>query len=1055
MEQDLIYQFKMQDWEQELLGDEAIPGQLLAVKKPSAHGNPGLTVIGEELPPQIGEDIAIIPGKNTYTSEDNLRIYSAEFGKIIWKGHRISIEEELEITGDVDENINFDGRVKIGGAVGEKFKVNATGDITIVGSVTDAEINSGGSIEIGQEITKSIIISAEDIKAPSVKESTLEAKGNILLEGELIDCKVNGYRVICSGRKGIIVGGTISAKKEVSAMAIGSQKASVQTEIKVAQGGRLSVQGILYPKVKMMLGRRSMIVKRESKKITFKIELSGVTTGTYEPPNITPVEVAISESKVPVKRDFPPSIILAAFSVEEGKRKGAALLGLPHTEVGYKLIPKELSKGMILRVFKADVIGPWSERWHELYGTAVDGSFSFDNRADGLYITIIHHRGEGKKVTSEDIVNRCNEDGFTNIDPVKVEEACTKRIKESVKIGARQYIKGTVEVTIPKDESKASVTIIPPKLGGMLMKMDDVMMALKEKGVVPTIVKKERIVEALNKAEFNVPIDIAEHLLPTPGKRAYLNYQLGIKDGKEIIDGIAIPGQLLAVKVPAGYGNPGKTVLGNEIPALLGEELNLTLGKNIFFSDDNLKLFASSFGRVVWIDNRVDVEQVFDIQGDVDENIEFDGIVNIIGSLGNKFKIHASGDVNISGGINDGEIRSGGNVEVKQDIIIGMITAFGNIIANSAKNSTLEAKGSVVVEDALANCTIKAERVICQGRRGFITGGTIQAQKEINAKAIGSDQVSVQTTISVAQGGKISVYGTIFPKVSMMLGRRSMFVKRAIKRQTLNATLSGITTGDYEEPNIDLTKRVSIIQQDVTKKETEKPKLPPSVVIYASSLEEGKRKGSELLAISSSELDGEMITREHSNLPLLRIFPKGVFGPWEKEWEEMYGPPRDGSFELENKSDGLYLCITPHRGAGKRVNPEDILATIQKEGFTGVDSSKVIEVCKTKVKTTIKIGVMQFTKDVGGKIKIEISDDRLKAFFTILPPESGELMLKPETVLNALKEKGVIAGIKEKAIINAFKNKEFEKPILVAEAILPDVGQKAQFIYQIGFGKQS
>lgn len=1049
MMQDATYQFIMQQWEQELLGDEAIPGQLLAVKKPPAPGKLGFTVTGKELSPQMGEDIVIIPGKNTYTSEDGLRIYSSTFGKIRWKGNRIDVEQELEITGDVDEDVDFDGRVKIGGSVGEKFKVNATGDVIIQGSVTSAEIKTDGSVEIGQEVRKATIIAGEDIKAHSVIESTLEAKGNILLEGELIGSKVNGYRIICSGRRGIIAGGTISAKKEISAMTIGSERSSVQTEIKVGQGGRLSVQGILYPKVKMMLGRRSMIAKRVAKKITFKIELSGVTTSTYEPPNIEPVQIHLPD-KPTEKKDFPPSVILAALSVEEGKRKGAELLGLPHTEVGYKLIPKELSKGIILRVFKANVIGPWSERWDELYGPPVDGSFSFDNRVDGLYITIIHHRGEGKKVTPEDIIKKCDEDGFVNIDQEKIKEVCAKRIKESVRIGPRQYIKGTVEVTVSKDKSKASIIIIPPKLGGMLMKLDDVIMALKEKGVILTLVKKERIIEALNKAEFNVPIDVAEHLLPTPGKKAYLNYQLGIKDGKEIIDTTAIPGQLLAVKVPPSYGNPGKTVLGNELPPIPGDDLQLTMGKNTFLSNDNLKLFASSFGRVVWSDNRADVEQVFDIQGDVVENIEFDGIVNISGSLGNKFKINATGDVNINGGINDGEINSGENVEVKQDIIIGKITALGNIIAKSAKNSTLYAKGSVVVEDELTNCTIKAERVICKGRRGFIIGGTIQAQKEINAKAIGSDRVSVQTTISVAQGGKISVYGNIFPKVNMMLGRRSMLVKRPIKRQTLNATLSGITTGDYEEPKIDLTKRIPIILEKSAEPEGGKPKLPPSVVVYASSLEEGKRKASELLDIPASELDGKMIPKEDSKLPLLRLFPKGVFGPWEKEWEEMYGPPRDGSFELENKPDGLYLHITPHRGVGKMVKPEDILAEIQKQGFTGVDSSKIIEACKTKVKATTKIGIMQFTKDMGGKIKIDISDDGLKAFFTIIPPEKGELMLKPEDVLNALKEKGVIAGIKEEAIISAFKNKEFEKPILVACAILPEVGQKAQFIYKIG-----
>ncbi|MEW6606583.1 MAG: FapA family protein [bacterium] len=1054
MEQDLAYQYGIQDWEQELLGDEAIPGQLLAVKNPPAPGKPGLTVTGEELTPQVGEDIPLIPGKNTYLSEDKQRIYSAVSGKISWRGHRVDVEEELQIQGDVDEDIEFEGRVKISGNVGEKFKVHAGGDIIIGGLVQSAEITSGGSIEIGQEISKATITAEEDIKASAVKEATLEAKGNILIDGPILGSKVNGYRVICSGRRGIITGGTTSAKKEISAMAIGSEKSSVQTELKVGQGGRLSVQGILYPKVKMLLGRRSMIAKKPVKKTTYKIEMSGVTAITYEPPRIEPVEEITLENKPQIKTDIPSSVILAAFSVEEGKRRGAGLLGLPHTEAGYKLLPTPYSKGILLRVFKANVIGPWSERWDELYGPPVDGSFSFDNRSDGLYITIIHHRGEGKQVTPQDILKKCEEDGFVNIEQEKVEEVCTKRTKEPVKIGPRQYIKGTVEVVISEDESKASISIVPPKLGGMLMKMDEVMQALNENGVVLTLVKKERIIEALNKAEFNVLIDVAEHQLPLPGKKAYFNYQLGVKDGVEIINDTAIPGQLLAVKSPATYGKPGMTIRGKEIPALSGEDFELTIGRNTFLSDNKLKLFASSFGRVVWTDNRADVEQIFDFQGDVDENIEFDGIINISGSLGNKFKVNASSDVNIGGGINDAEIICSGNVEVKQDIIIGNINAQGNIIARSAKNSTLETKGSIILEDGLTNCTIKADKIICKGRRGFIIGGTIQAQKEINAKAIGSDRVSTQTTITVAQGGKISSYGYIFPKVNMMLGRRSMLVKRALKRLTLNAGLSGITTTDYEEPKIEIAKKMPIIQvQDTTKTETAKPKLPPSVVIYASSLEEGKIKGAELLNISPTDLDGEMIPKEHSKLPILRIFPRDSFGPWKKEWEEMYGPARDGSFTLENKPDGLYLHLTPHRGAGKAVKPEDILAEIKNQEFTGVDSSKVIEACKSKVKTTTKIGIMQLTKDFGGKVKVDIGDKGLKAFFTIIPPDRGALMLKKEDVLNALKEKGVMVGIKEEAIINALKNREFNKSILVAEAILPQLGQKAQFTYQIGSTK--
>lgn len=159
---------------------------------------------------------------------------------------------------------------------------------------------------------------------------------------------------------------------------------------------------------------------------------------------------------------------------------------------------------------------------------------------------------------------------------------------------------------------------------------------------------------------------------------------------------------------------------------------------------------------------------------------------------------------------------------------------------------------------------------------------------------------------------------------------------------------------------------------------------------------------------------------------------------------------RDGHFEFENRPDGLYLHIIPHHGAGKKVKPEDVISQIQEHGFTGIDSSKVIEVCPTKVTTTAKIGIMQFTKILGMKVKIDISDDGFEAYFTIIPPEKSDLMPGTEDVLSALKEKGVIVGIKKDVIVDTIKNKEFGKLILVVEAILPQPNQKSQLVYQIG-----
>lgn len=517
----------------------------------------------------------------------------------------------------------------------------------------------------------------------------------------------------------------------------------------------------------------------------------------------------------------------------------------------------------------------------------------------------------------------------------------------------------------------------------------------------------------------------------------------------ELLSDEVIPGQLLAVKKPPQAGKPGLTVTGVKLSPQMSEDVEVILGRNTYASEDGLRIYSATFGKVTWKGNRVDVERELEIDKDVDENIDFDGRLKISGSITKKLKIHATGDITITGSVMEAEINSGGSVKINQEVRNATIVAQEDIKAPSVKESSLEAKGNIIIEGELIGCRVNGYSVICSGRRGIIAGGSVCAKKEINATAIGSDRSSIQTEIKVHQGGSISVQRILYPKVKMMLGRRSMIAKRTLKCTTLKAELSGITTTKYQTPKINSHTKL-LISQEAT---SQKPKFLPSVIVHASSLEEGKQKGAELLGIPAYELDCEMISDEHANLPVLRIFPKGSFGPWRGNWEDIHAPPRDGSFALENKPDGLYLHIIPHRGAGKKVSPEDVISKIQEQGFTGVDPSKIIEACKTKVTTTVKIGIMQFTKDIGGKVKIDISKDELKAYITIIPPKDGDLMLTPEDVLSILKEKDIKVGIKEDVIRDAFKNKEFEKPILVAEAILPQVGQKAQLTYKIGSTK--
>lgn len=1034
----------------EFTADDIIPGQLLAVKEPPAIGEKGFTVTGTELPPSLGEDIPLIAGKNTFLSNDRLKLYASSFGRLTWKGNRADVDQIKEIDTDLSENINFDGIVQINGKVDSK-KITATGDVIISGGVDNSEINSGSSISIGRSINKGKITAQDNIKALSAKESTLVAKGMIILEdGGLFQSNVQGYSVICKGKKGVIAGGTVIAKKEINASLVGSERSSIQTEIKIDHGGKVAVSGTLYPKVKMALGRRTMVAKKAVKNFTMKVESSNVSTVEYEEPTLEIKESHYTEVNETINWEkYPPSVVVSAFSVEEAKRNGAALLGFPHTEVEYKILKKDGSTAKWLRVFGKGTLGPWDyEKWDNLYGTPVDGSFSFENHTDGIFITIVHHRSKGKEVTPEDIITECRKEEFVDIDIEKIKEACAKRITIPVKIGPRQFFKGTIEVIIPQDESAAFIKIIPPKWGGMLITLSDVLSALSEKNVIVGI-NEDKIKEILQNSEFNIPVKVAEHELPVHGPPARLIYQCGLVEEQELIHSNALPGQILAVKSSLEYGRPGKTVTGKILPPLLGIDLELIPGKNTFISQDKRYLFSLSKGKIFWTKNRVDVEPTLEIKGSPEENIEFEGTVHIVGDLKEKIKIGASGNVFIKGNVHDAEIDSGENITIDGKISMAKISAGRNIKASSGKDSTIESINNIILsEEGLINCTVTGQRVICLGSKGMIIGGTISAKKEINAKSIGSDRASIQTFIKIDQGGKVAVSGKLYQKVSMILGRRSMTVKKELKCVTLKAESGGIANVAYEEPDMETQNIIDIASTC----SGEKPKdffAPPSIIVVARSEDEAKQKGAKLLEIPYQ--NAECITMSN----LFRVYSSGVTGPWEEEkWEELYGPPQDGNFELINQQDGLFLKLTPCLRGGKFLETKEIFTKIKDLGYSGIDSSKVIEACEKNKKGKFRIGIMQFTKDFGGLIKIEISKDETTVHLTIIPPTTGDVLIQTNNVLSALEEKGVTAKIKEEEITNALKNRLYNQPILIAEATHPLPGKKASFTFRFGEEKE-
>ena len=236
--------------------------ELLAEKVLATPGTAGIDVLGNEVMAKPGKDLVLPTGKNVYAVE-GLKLYAGQAGQIVVANKKISVIPLIEVKGDVDlstGNIEFVGSVIVKGSVQTGFTVKAEGNVEIAGNV------SGGIIE-GKNITvrmgiqgmnKGYIKASENVVAKYIENATVSAGKDVIVSDVVLHSKVSaGKRVIVEERRGLIVGGQISAGEEIRAKTIGTHSAT-NTDIEVG--------------VNPVLRQEYQTARKEIKKLEFDSE---------------------------------------------------------------------------------------------------------------------------------------------------------------------------------------------------------------------------------------------------------------------------------------------------------------------------------------------------------------------------------------------------------------------------------------------------------------------------------------------------------------------------------------------------------------------------------------------------------------------------------------------------------------------------------------------------------------------------------------------------------------------------------------------------------------
>ncbi|MDD4602107.1 hypothetical protein SDC9_06245 [bioreactor metagenome] len=385
----------------------------------------------------------------------------------------------------------------------------------------------------------------------------------------------------------------------------------------------------------------------------------------------------------------------------------------------------------------------------------LDGFYSIHLLSDGVYLSVHAPQGEGARVLEtvvfEDLKKRDIDEYNKSLTLQVVREAEGKQVKIADALVPK--VDPDIQVVVERDRMEASLQVVVAK-NSRPVTLDLIMSKVQETGIVFGVDHA-----AIQKA-FERPglkIICAKGQRPLDGVNGRIEYRTNLENkGKpaEQEDGrvdfkslnmftTVYEGEVLAEKVPPTPGVSGIDIFGQQVGAKPGKDIPLPMGKNVKLIEGN-QLVAGIAGQLVFVNNKINIIPVIEVKEDVDlstGNIEFVGSVVIRGSVQAGFTVKAQGDVEINGNVSGGVVE-GKNVTIRmgiQGMHRGYIKATENVVVKYIENATVIAGQDVTVSDVILHSKVSAgKKIIVEGRRGLIAGGTVTAGDEIRAKVAGT-----------------------------------------------------------------------------------------------------------------------------------------------------------------------------------------------------------------------------------------------------------------------------------------------------------------------------
>ncbi len=335
-----------------------------------------------------------------------------------------------------------------------------------------------------------------------------------------------------------------------------------------------------------------------------------------------------------------------------------------------------------------------------------------------------------------------------------------------------------IEVVVSTDRLQALVRL-GPHVRSDSVSRDDLRAALVTAGVVLTPEVEARLDELVALLQSQAPAP-EEYLVadnPPPGEPidARLEWAEALKGrqrGQPACDGsvnhydrngvVGVQAdEVIGRIVPSRPGRPAVDVRGQTLAAR--EPVEITVGANVELAEDGQTVRAGRAGHIVFQDDTLSVEEVFEVRQDVDfgtGNIDTGGDVVVRGSVMDLFRVRSGKNIEVDGFVYTAFLEAAGDILVRGGVHghgKARLQAGGRIETKICGDAIFEVGGDFVFQRQCTNCCVRADRVVAPA--GILMGGYCHARNTIEVQDIGSDahvRVLVSVGVSAATVARIA-----------------------------------------------------------------------------------------------------------------------------------------------------------------------------------------------------------------------------------------------------------------------------------------------------------